>query len=147
MGDPEVPAPPRLVRTVTASIAGRPCGTCRHVLLDGEQVIQLRCRCTYHEGCIEENQECCLVCSAPDDATASSVSSIHIITDDGRTLIFGVKPSDTILSVKQLIAEEDLIPVQQMRILYRGVDVVDAEPLRNFIGSSDPLEFRLHEPT
>lgn len=135
------PQPDRLVRAVTASIEGRPCVACAKFFVNGEQVIQLRCRCTYHQDCLSADQECCIVCTSPKEPSQTP-AMIHVKTEDGRTLTFRVNPGDTVSRVKELIADEDQISMQTLQLTWNRLDVLDAEPLVNFIGSPVPFELR-----
>lgn len=134
------PEPDRLVRMVTASIEGRPCVACSKIFVDGEQIIQLRCRCAYHEGCLRADDECCTVCTSPDKPSQDPAGSVYVKSEDGRTLTFGVKPFDTVLRLKELIAEEDQVSIQLLRLMWKGQEILDAEPLLNFTGSPVPFE-------
>lgn len=137
------PQPDRLVRAVTASIEGRPCGACSQILGLGEQITQLRCRCVYHSGCLQPEDECCPACTpSSGSSTKAAIDQIYVKTAT-KTLVFGVKPTDTVLRLKEYIAEEDQIPISRLQLTWRNLGTRDLELLHNFIGSPEPLELHI----
>lgn len=141
----EPPQPDRLVRAVTASIEGRPCAACSKIFGLGEEIIQLRCRCAYHNGCLQPDDECCSVCTSAKNPRETLIESVYVKAADGRTLTFGVKPTDTISRLKELIAEEDQVEIKMLQLTWAGQDIRDAEPLLHFIGSPAPFELKIQQ--
>jgi len=140
------PEPDRLVRAVTASLDGRPCAACTKILGLGDEVVQLRCRCTYHSGCLQPDDDYCVVCSSPKNAVDTTTESVFVKAADGRTLTFGVRSIDTIGRLKELIAEEDQVVMELLELTWNGNAVQDGEPLLHFIGSPMPLELKVKAP-
>jgi small subunit ribosomal protein S27Ae len=60
------------------------------------------------------------------------ICSPPVIIKSTNTLVLDVEPSDSILSVKETIAERDGIPVDEQRLIYAGLQLEDEATLGDY---------------